>query len=230
MKLTQIRSKLNAQKPKNKNAQKQINKKLAQNIRLIALDVDGTLNNGDIILSQNGEVRIFNVKDGLGIVAWRRLGGLVAIITGRSGELLEKRAKELGIDFLEQNCHQKGQKLAEICERAGLLSTQCAAIGDDANDLSMFKAAAMAFAPKDAAKCAKKAAHKVLKKRGGKGAVREMIDYLLKKQNKQWDFLELYNAAPSEFEKVSEIFSNTASKIDSIKSDIKQSNPQKAEQ
>lgn len=152
-------------------------------IKLIVLDVDGTLSDGNIIYSDNGtEIKAFNVKDGLGIAAWIKLGREVAIITGRESKLVENRAKELKITYVKQGIKDKAQALKEILAEANISLDEVAVIGDDLNDLSMLRLVRHSYAPKDAAKIVKQNVRKVLKQKGGRGAVRAMIDKLIKKE------------------------------------------------
>ena len=152
-------------------------------IKLIVLDVDGTLTNGDIIYTKNDdELKTFNVKDGLGIALWKKLGKEVAIITGRTSNILEKRVVELNIKYLRQGVQEKKKALDEILQELQLNYEEIAVIGDDLNDVSMLKTTKYSFCPKDSHKRVKKLVWKVLKSEGGKGAVREMIDFLIKKE------------------------------------------------
>ena len=152
-------------------------------IKLIVLDVDGTLSDGNIIYSDNGtEIKAFNVKDGLEIAAWIKLGREVAIITGRESKLVENRAKELKITYVKQGIKDKAQALKEILAEANISLDEVAVIGDDLNDLSMLRLVRHSYAPKDAAKIVKQNVRKVLKQKGGRGAVRAMIDKLIKKE------------------------------------------------
>ncbi|TLD84514.1 HAD-IIIA family hydrolase [Helicobacter sp. MIT 11-5569] len=162
-------------------------------IKLIVLDVDGTLSNGSIIYSDEGtEIKAFNVKDGLGIAAWIKLGRQVAIITGRKSTLVENRAKELNITYLKQGIKNKAQALKEILTEANITLDEVAIIGDDLNDLSMLKLVKHSYAPKDAVKLVKQNVRKVLKQKGGEGAVRAMIDKLIKKENLEVKLYELF--------------------------------------
>lgn len=152
-------------------------------IKLIVLDVDGTLSDGSIIYGDDGaEIKAFNAKDGLGIAAWIKLGREVAIITGRESKLVENRAKELKITYIKQGVTNKAQALKEILKEANIALNEVAAIGDDLNDLSMLRLVKYSYAPRDAAKLVRQNVRKVLKQKGGKGAVRAMIDKLIKKE------------------------------------------------
>lgn len=151
-------------------------------IKLIVLDVDGTLTDGKITYDSNGvESKSFDVKDGMAIAAWCKKFDLKgAIITGRKSTIVEKRATELGIQYLYQGCHDKQTKLEEILEAEGLTWKNVAAIGDDLNDYQMLQKAQLSFCPNDAVEDIKSIVKVVCKKNGGKGAVREMVEYILK--------------------------------------------------
>jgi 3-deoxy-D-manno-octulosonate 8-phosphate phosphatase (KDO 8-P phosphatase) len=162
-------------------------------IELIVLDVDGTMTNSHITYSENGdEIKSFNVKDGLAIASWRRLGKQVAIITGRNSKIVERRAKELKIEHFYQGVDDKKEVLEDLLQRLDISMQNVAAIGDDLNDLSMLKAAAISFVPQDASSYVDKIADVILSKRGGEGAVREMIEYLIKKENLEDEYLTLW--------------------------------------
>lgn len=162
-------------------------------IELIVLDVDGTMSDGKITYSNSGEeLKSFCVKDGLGIASWLKLGKMVVIITGRESQIVEKRARELGVDEVYQGCKEKGAKLKEIAKQKGLSLSQIAAIGDDLNDLSMLKATPISFAPKNASKVVKDRVSVVLHSNGGDGAIREMIEYILKLDSLSEEFIGLW--------------------------------------
>ncbi len=152
-------------------------------IELIVLDVDGTMTDSRISYSESGdEVKSFNVKDGLGIASWMRLGKKVAIITGRRSEIVERRARELHIEYCFQGIKDKRKTLGELLDKLELGYDNVATIGDDLNDYTMLKDAAISFVPKDATVAVERIATVTLRKRGGEGAVREMIDYLIDKE------------------------------------------------
>ena len=162
-------------------------------IKLIVLDVDGTMTDSRITYSENGdEIKSFNVKDGLAIASWRKLGRHVAIITGRSSDIVARRAKELRIEHFYQGIHNKKEVLESLLEKMDLTMDNVAAIGDDLNDLQMLKAAKMSFVPRDASAYVDKIATVILTKRGGDGAVREMIEHLIVKEGLEEKYLELW--------------------------------------
>lgn len=160
-------------------------------IELIVLDVDGCLTDGSIVYTQNGdEIKSFNVKDGLAISSWMRLGKKAAIITGRNSKIVQRRARELRVEYLYQGIENKKEKLEEVLKHSGLKMSQVAVIGDDLNDYAMLKKAGLSFAPKDACEDVKKIVDCVLKKKGGKGAVRKMIEIVIKECGLEREFLE----------------------------------------
>ena len=162
-------------------------------IELIVLDVDGTLTDGKITYSENGdEIKSFSVKDGLAIASWIKLGKKVAIITGRSSKIVERRAKELGIEHFYQGIHNKQEVLEELLKTLGLTMESVASAGDDLNDYKMLRASKRSFVPIDASEYVKTVATTVLEKRGGEGAVREMIEMLIKDENLEEQYLALW--------------------------------------
>lgn len=153
------------------------------------MDIDGCLTDGKIIYSSNGdEIKEFNVKDGAAIEAWLKLGKKVAIITGRTSKCVNLRAKDLKIDLLFQGVKDKLACANEILKNLKLDFSQCAAIGDYYNDLALLKAVKYAFVPKDA--------HIEVGKRlefnGGNAAVAAMIESLVKENNMQKEWNELW--------------------------------------
>ena len=163
-------------------------------IELIVLDVDGTMTDSRITYSANGdEIKSFNVKDGLAISSWRKLGKQVAIITGRSSAIVARRAKELQIEHFYQGIENKKEVLESLLVKLGLTMENVAAIGDDLNDLQMLKAAKLSFVPRDASHYVAKIASVVLSKKGGDGAVREMIEYLISQEGLEKKYVELWD-------------------------------------
>ena len=152
-------------------------------IELLVLDVDGTLTNGEISYTNSGEeLKSFDVKDGLAIASWtKKYGKKVAIITGRSSKIVEKRAKELGITHLYQGVDNKDEILEQILQKENLTWQNVAAIGDDLNDYKMLKKAGLSFCVNDAVDDIKDIVDIVTKYNGGNGAVREMIEIILQK-------------------------------------------------
>jgi len=162
-------------------------------IELIVLDVDGTMTDSRITYSEEGdEIKSFNVKDGLAIASWRKLGKQVAIITGRSSKIVERRAKELHIEHFYQGVENKREVLETLLEKLEISMENVAAIGDDLNDLSMLTAAEISFVPRDASTYVDKIASVILTRKGGDGAVREMIEYLIKNEGLEEKYVGLW--------------------------------------
>ena len=162
-------------------------------IELIVIDVDGTMTDGKIYYSNEGdEIKAFNIKDGLMIKSWNELGKKSAIITGRVSKIVEKRAKELKITYVKQGVRNKALVLEKIIKELGIDYSNVAIIGDDMNDFSMMKLVKKSFAPVDANPFIYDFVEYPLTKRGGEGAVAEMIEVLLKEENLFEKFLDLW--------------------------------------
>ena len=160
-------------------------------IKLVLLDVDGTLTDGGIYRGNNGEeLKRFNVKDGYAIVNAQKLGIEFGIITGRKSELVEIRTNELKIKYLYQGISEKTVILKEIMQKTGLKKEEIAYMGDDLNDILIMKQSGLTGAPKDAADEVIQIADFVSEKNGGSGAVREFVEYILKKDGKWETFLK----------------------------------------
>ena len=163
-------------------------------INLIVLDVDGTMTDGKITYSSNKEeIKSFNVKDGLAITSWIKLGKEVAIITGRKSNILEKRAGELKIKYLYQKVDNKKETLYKLIEKLNITMDSVASIGDDLNDLDMLKQSKISFIPNDANPFLKDIATIKLSKNGGDGVVAQMIEYLIKRENLQERYLKIWS-------------------------------------
>ncbi|MBF0329400.1 MAG: HAD-IIIA family hydrolase [Nitrospirae bacterium] len=176
-----------------KKTKKQI-EALAKNIKLLILDVDGVLTDGRIILDNDGiEYKCFNVRDGHGIKMLQRHGVQVAIITGRSSKVVERRAKELGITEVYQKCHKKAVALEDIIFKTGFSVKEVACVGDDIVDIPIFRRVALSIAVSDAVDEAKSAAAFVTKNAGGKGAVREVCELILKAKGLWKDIIDEYS-------------------------------------
>ena len=162
-------------------------------IKLIILDVDGCLSDGKLIYSADGiESKNFNVKDGLGISTWVKIGLHVAIITGRNSKIVQKRADELGIQHVFQGIKDKDRVLKELVESLGLKLYEVGAIGDDLNDYNMLKLVGRSFTPNDGVKEIKEIVDTTLTCSGGSGAVREMIDTLVDEADMRDKFMEIW--------------------------------------
>lgn len=156
------------------------------NIKLLVLDVDGTLTDGKIYMSANGELmKAFNIKDGYVLAHLREYGIEPVIITGRESEIVKQRCKELKITELHQRIDNKLYKLKEICDKSGIGLNNVAYIGDDVNDLPCIQQCGCTACPSDAVKSVKEKVSYICETKGGEGAVREFVDYLLSNQTKE---------------------------------------------
>ncbi len=150
-------------------------------IRLLLLDVDGVMTDGRIVYDNNGiETKAFDVKDGHGLKLLQRAGVRVGIITGRRSRVVDLRAEELGIDILYQGCKNKLVPYAEIRQDLGLKDDEIAYVGDDLVDLPILRLVGFAATVADAVADIKPHVHYVTDRSGGRGAVREVCDLLLK--------------------------------------------------
>lgn len=161
-------------------------------IRLVALDVDGTLTDGGIFVSATGEHLRFDVRDGLGIVELLRAGVAMAWITGRSSPAAAERARVLGVRELHLGVKDKASVLREVCARLGVSAHETLAMGDDWPDLGLRAAAGCFIAPADAAPQVREHADHVTQARGGHGAVREAIELVLRAQDKWHGVLDAH--------------------------------------
>ncbi len=152
-------------------------------IELLVLDVDGVLTDGVIAVDDNGvETKHYHVRDGAGIALWRRAGKRVAIVSGRSARCVEVRAAELGIDPVIQGASDKSVPFLALLEGFGLEPRQACFMGDDLADLPAMALAGLAACPADAAAEVVASAHYVARAPGGRGAVRELVEFLLGRQ------------------------------------------------
>jgi 3-deoxy-D-manno-octulosonate 8-phosphate phosphatase (KDO 8-P phosphatase) len=157
----------------------------AQKIRLLLMDCDGVLTDGRLYFSERGEaLKVFNVKDGQGIALWHDAGGMSGIISGRDAQkLIELRCDELGIHFLRTGTTDKVREFEELMDRARVSAEETAYVGDDIGDLSLMERVGFAVAVGDAVDEVVRAAHYVTSRKGGQGAVREVIDLLLRSRS-----------------------------------------------
>lgn len=155
----------------------------ARRIRLLALDVDGTLTCGQLTFASDGrELKSFDVHDGMGMRLLRDAGIAVAIITARNSEVVSRRARDLGIEQLVQGSHNKADSLRVVCAELGLTPSAAAFMGDDLPDLPAMRIAGLAIAPASAHPWVLDCVHWTTRARGGHGAVREACDGLLAAQ------------------------------------------------
>ena len=160
----------------------------AEKVRLLILDVDGVLTQGELIYSDQGEEdwRAFNVKDGLGIKMLIQEGIRVAIISGRKIKAVDYRAHDLGIKEVYQGIRDKVRIFEEIVKKYKITHEEVGFIADDLIDLPLLSRVGFAIGVADAVEEIKEHAHYITKLPGGKGAVREVCDLILKSQGK-WE-------------------------------------------
>jgi 3-deoxy-D-manno-octulosonate 8-phosphate phosphatase (KDO 8-P phosphatase) len=167
-------------------------RKKAKLIKLLLLDVDGVLTDGRIIIDDRGvETKQFDVRDGQGIVSLMRAGIQVGVITARSSKVVSYRAKELGLRMVLQGVRSKADAYGEIQRKTGLAETQIAYMGDDIGDLKILHRVGLAVTVRDGWQGLSKLVDYVTEKPGGRGAVREVAELLLRAQNK-WRHLAKY--------------------------------------
>jgi 3-deoxy-D-manno-octulosonate 8-phosphate phosphatase (KDO 8-P phosphatase) len=165
-------------------------KEKAKRIQMILMDVDGTLTNGSLYLLQNGEeIKSYNVRDGLGILLAHLAEFKTGIITGKNSKALDFRAKKLQITELHQGIINKIKVFLQIKDKYQLESEEIAYIGDDLGDLEVIKAVGLSGAVADAHPLIKKNSDYICTHKGGCGAVREFIEYIIGAQNK-WPMIE----------------------------------------
>ena len=159
----------------------------AAKVKLLLLDVDGVLTDGRIIMDHKGrEIKAFNVRDGHGLRLLKEAGIEVAILTGRSSPVVQKRADDLGILWVRQGVHDKVGAYQEIARKMGITDDEACFIGDDLVDIPLLKRVGIPIVVGDGAPEAKRFARYVTQSSGGKGAVREVCDLLLQTQGK-WE-------------------------------------------
>jgi len=160
-------------------------RKKAQKIKLLLLDVDGVLTDGQIVMDDRGqETKHFDARDGHGIRLLIRAGIEVGLITGRFSKVVDHRAKDLGIRMVYQKVYNKIEVYREIKRRTGLKDHEIAYVGDDLMDIPVLKKVGLAMTVKDCWGDLKRAVDYVSTKKGGRGAVREMAELLLIAQGK----------------------------------------------
>jgi 3-deoxy-D-manno-octulosonate 8-phosphate phosphatase (KDO 8-P phosphatase) len=161
---------------------------LAERCRLISaliLDVDGVLTDGGIIYAAGGrEIKEFFVRDGWAIKTWQKLGLSLGILSGRDSVVTALRAKELGIALVEQGHSDKGPGFDRLLARMGVEALAVAYVGDDMPDVPVLRWCGLSVAPADACAAARGAAHYVTRSAGGRGAVREAIELILRSQGR----------------------------------------------
>jgi len=165
------------------------NKARAGRVKMVLMDVDGTLTDGTLAVLPDGEeIKAYNVRDGMGVLLAQLAGLKLGIITGKISKGLEKRAERLKITEIHQGIIDKKKVLDAILEKNGLAAEDVAYIGDDLGDLDVIRSVGFSAAVADAHPIVKKSAHYICKKKGGAGAFREFVEYIIGAQNK-WEVI-----------------------------------------
>jgi 3-deoxy-D-manno-octulosonate 8-phosphate phosphatase (KDO 8-P phosphatase) len=166
-----------------------------RNIRMVLLDVDGVMTNGQVMLLPDGEeLKFFSIHDGFGIVCAMKSGIRIGIISGRSSRALKMRCEELNIEDLYMDTMEKLPALERISAERKIPYDQIAFVGDDVPDLPVLERVGLSVAPQNAHSMVKDRVDLILKKNGGDGAVREFLDLLLETQGKLDSIIKKYSS------------------------------------
>ena len=161
----------------------------ARRVKLLLMDCDGVMTDARLWLTPDGdEEKAFHARDGQGISVWHRAGFHSGVISGRASSAVERRAHELKMKYVHQYSKNKIIALEEIVTDAQVSEDECCYIGDDLGDIAVMRQVGLAVAVADAAEDTKAAAQYITTLAGGKGAVREVVELLLKAQDR-WDEL-----------------------------------------
>ena len=165
----------------------------ASRIKLLLMDCDGVLTDGRLWLTAGGEEqKSFNTHDGLGLSLLHRAGLRSGIITGRNSKVVARRAAELGVEFVRQGEADKLAAFEAVMQEAGVAESEVAFVGDDLPDIPIMRRSELAVAVADAVEETRAAAHYVTQAKGGRGAVREVVELILKSQGRWQDLAEDY--------------------------------------
>lgn len=160
---------------------------------MILSDVDGVLTDGGIVLDNRGiEIKRFHARDGMGIRLWQKAGYRFGLITHRSSQIVKTRAAELGIDILRQGIDDKLSAMRDILDQLRLDPSEVCYVGDDLPDLAPVRAAGLGAAVADACEELRQEADYVASRDGGAGAVREVVEMVLKAQSRWEDLIRSY--------------------------------------
>ncbi len=158
-------------------------------LRLLVLDVDGVLTDGTVILGAgNEELKAFHTRDGAGLALWRDAGFHTTFLTGRGGAAVQRRARELRIERIWENARDKSAAFDDILLHFGLAANQVAVMGDDVPDLRILERAGFSAAPADCSRDVASRVDLVVPSRGGRGAVRDLVEHVLRGTGR-WDKL-----------------------------------------
>lgn len=169
--------------------------KRCEPIELILADVDGVLTDGRVVINNQGvETKEFHIRDGMGIRLWQRAGYRFGLVTSRSSQVVKMRAAELEIGLVRQGASDKLATVLEVLRELDLAPAQACYIGDDLPDLPAVRAVGLGVAVADACAELRESAHYVTAAPGGAGAVREVVELILKAQGRWEDVIQPYRA------------------------------------
>ncbi|MCP4257645.1 MAG: HAD hydrolase family protein [Planctomycetes bacterium] len=162
-------------------------------IEMLVIDVDGVLTDGTLVINGDGtESKSFNSLDGHGIRMWQRIGLKVALISGRASVPTQRRAEQLQIEYVFQDCHDKLPVFKDLLEQVGLSPDKVAYIGDDLMDLPVIRYTGFGITVANAVDEVKQYADYITTRPGGSGAVREVIEYILKNSGRWQQLMTRY--------------------------------------
>lgn len=162
-------------------------------IKLLILDIDGILTDGRIIYDNRGnELKFFDVQDGFGIVLLKRIGIDTIIMTAKKSRVVTRRARDFNVKHIYQNCFDKLATFQDILKKFRVSSDEICFVGDDLIDIPVMKRVGLAASVPNAVDETKEAAHYITKRTGGRGAVREICDLIIKTQDKWQDVMGRY--------------------------------------
>ncbi|MCA9245704.1 MAG: HAD hydrolase family protein [Planctomycetales bacterium] len=164
-------------------------------IRLLLSDVDGVMTNGGLIFNNEGiETKVFHVRDGTGFKVWHRAGYQSGLVTARTSHVVQLRASELGIEIVRQGVQDKRAAICQIAESLGFEPQAVCYIGDDLADIAAIREVGLGVAVADAAEEVRRVADYTTSLPGGSGAVREVIEVVLKNQRRWDDLMQKFGA------------------------------------
>ncbi|MGB3224972.1 MAG: HAD hydrolase family protein [Desulforhopalus sp.] len=165
----------------------------AKDIKILLLDVDGVLTDGNLLYSGSGEEsKAFNTQDGFGLRLLREAGVEVGVITARKSEVVARRANELKMQYIYQGVRNKNDAFKEIMKVSGLKPYQIAYMGDDWLDLTLLQQVGLAIVPANGVREVKDIAHFITERSGGAGAVRDACDLIIESKNLLMELLQKY--------------------------------------
>ena len=160
---------------------------MSRKIRLLVIDVDGTMTDGGIYYDDNGnELKKFMVRDAAGFFTARYVGIEIMVLTGRECNATKKRMTEMHVDYLYQNVKEKASFLREFIEKNGYDKSEIGYIGDDLNDLASMRLCGFVASPLDACREVKEVADYISPYKGGRGVIRDVVEYLLRRSG-EWE-------------------------------------------